>query len=154
MFKEMRRKEKMMSRKETVKVLEESSYGCLATIGPNGYPYSVPLNYAYQNGAIYLHSAPQGEKIDNIRFNNKVTFSVVNYIKIIPEKFDTEYDSAVVFGKAYEVDGEREKNEALVLLIKKYSPDCLEQGLEYIAKVKDVAVIKIVIEHMTGKRGR
>jgi hypothetical protein len=71
----MRRKEKLMSKYDTIKIIKEAEYGTLASIGENGYPYSVPLNYAYENDLIYFHSAPEGNKIENIKFNNKVFFS-------------------------------------------------------------------------------
>lgn len=151
----MRRKEKLMSEVAMTKVISEAEFGTLACIGENGYPYAVPLNFVYENGVIYFHSAHKGHKIDNINYNTKVSFSAVNYVKLLPEKFDTEYDSVVAFGLASEVVEEEEKRQALTLLIKKYSKEYIEQGLLYIAKsMKAAAVYKINIEHMTGKTGR
>ena len=155
MFKEIRRKEKLTSQEDAIKIIKDAEYGTLASIGENGYPYAVPLNYAYENGVIYFHSAPKGNKIENIKFNNKVSFSVVTYHQVLPHKFDTEYDSAIIFGKAFEIIDEQEKKRALRLLIEKYSSDYLEQGIRYIDKaVKGVGVFKIEIEHITGKIGR
>ncbi len=155
MFKEMRRKEKQLSSNDTVKIIMNAEFGNLATLGQDGYPYAVPLNYAYENGAIYVHSAKAGNKLENILQHNKVCFSIVGYSKLLPEKFDTEYDSAVIYGRAVEVTDEAEKKQALALLIEKYSGGYLEQGMAYIEKSnKATAVIKIEIEKMTGKRGR
>jgi nitroimidazol reductase NimA-like FMN-containing flavoprotein (pyridoxamine 5'-phosphate oxidase superfamily) len=155
MFKEMRRKEKQLSGDDTAKIVMNAEFGTLATLGKDGYPYAVPLNYAYENGAIYFHSAKAGNKLENILHHNKVCFSIVGYAKLLPEKFDTEYDSAVIYGKAAEVTGESEKKHALALLIEKYSGGYLEQGMAYIEKSSAAtAVIKIEIEKMTGKRGR
>ncbi|HWR44241.1 pyridoxamine 5'-phosphate oxidase family protein [Sporomusa sp.] len=155
LFSEMRRKEKLMSPEDTIKVLKEAEFGSLACIGENGYPYSVPLNYAYENNAIYFHSAHAGNKIENIKRYNKVSFSVVNYQKLLPEKFDTEYDSAIVYGNAFEVTDEQEKRDALMFLIEKYSGNYRDQGIAYIDRaIKAVSVYKIQIIHMTGKLGR
>ena len=155
MFKELRRKKKLMSQEDASKIIKEASYGTLASVGEDGYPYAVPLNYAYENGTIYFHSAPEGHKIENIKHNHKVSFSVVTYQQVLPEKFDTEYDSVIVFGKAFEIIDEQEKKQALTLLIEKYSGDYLEQGARYIDRaVKGVGVFKIEIEHMAGKCGR
>ena len=155
MFKEMRRKEKQLSGNDTVKIVMNAKFGNLATLGKDGYPYAVPLNYAYENGTIYAHSAKVGNKLENIAYHDKVCFSVVGYSKLLPEKFDTEYDSAVIYGKAVEVTEESEKKHALALLLEKYSGGYLEQGMAYMEKSsKATAVIKIEIAKMTGKRGR
>lgn len=155
MFREMRRKESLMNEREAVRVLEEGLYGTLATAGEEGYPYSTPLNYVYVDNMIYFHSAPEGHKLDNIKYNCRVCFSVVGSFMIIPEKFDTNYDSVVVFGKAREVVEENEKKKALMLLIEKYSKEYMEEGMRYIEKsIKRVSVFKIEIEHLTGKCGK
>ncbi|KYZ75281.1 MFS transporter [Anaerosporomusa subterranea] len=155
MFREMRRKEKLMSKDDTIKIIKEAEFGTLASIGGNGYPYSVPLNYAYENDVIYFHSAPEGNKVENIKFNNKVSFSIVSYHKLLPDKFDTEYDSAVIYGKAVEITDEEEKKRALILLVEKYSSDYCKQGIAYIEKgINATTVFKIQIEQMTGKLGR
>jgi nitroimidazol reductase NimA-like FMN-containing flavoprotein (pyridoxamine 5'-phosphate oxidase superfamily) len=155
LFKEMRRKEKLMPKNDTVEIIKAAEYGTLASIGENGYPYSVPLNYAYENGTIYFHSAYEGNKVANIKFNNKVSFSVVTYYKLLSDKFDTEYDSAIIHGKAFEIIDEQEKKHALRLLIDKYSSDYREQGLAYIERsINTATTFKIEIEHMTGKLGR
>ncbi|SFL99942.1 pyridoxamine 5'-phosphate oxidase family protein [Pelosinus propionicus] len=155
MFIEMRQKKKSMSEEDTIKVLMETEFGSLACICANGFPYVVPLNFVYENGAIYFHSAHTGHKIDNIKNNAKVSFSAVSYINLVPKNFDTEYDSAVIFGTAVEITDEIEKRQALVSLIKKYSNEYFEKGMAYITKsMHTAAVYKIEIEHMTGKRGR
>ncbi|QDR82935.1 pyridoxamine 5'-phosphate oxidase family protein [Sporomusa termitida] len=155
MFREMRRKEKLMSQAETVTILKEADYGTLACMGENGYPYSVPLNYVYSDRTIYFHSARDGYKIDAIKKNSKVSFSAVNYYKLLPEKFDTEYDCAIIYGRAAAVTDEQEKRKALVLLIEKYSGNYQAQGQAYIDRaIKAVSVYKIEIIHMTGKFGR
>jgi nitroimidazol reductase NimA-like FMN-containing flavoprotein (pyridoxamine 5'-phosphate oxidase superfamily) len=76
---------------------------------------------------------------------------VVGETNIIPDKFTTDYESVIVFGKAYELTGE-EKEEALLSILYKYSPEFLEKGRLYIKNAADkTTVIKIDIRHMTGK---
>lgn len=155
MFKEMRQKRKLMSESDTIQIIKATDYGTLATLGTNGYPYSVPLNYAYHNNAIYFHSAQDGNKIENITFNNHVSFSIVSYYKILPEKFDAEYDSVIVYGKVFEVTDSDEKKQALLLLLEKYSANFQLEGMAYIERaINAVSIYKIQVEHMTGKLGR
>lgn len=151
MFREMRRKDKQLSAEETFDVLKRGETGYLSTICENGYPYVVPLNFVYYNGSIYVHSAKEGQKVDNMNNNNKVSFSVSCDIENLPDKFDTNYKSVISFGKAEEVFDD-EKDEALLEIIKKYSQDYVEKGEKYIEKAKGATkVFKINIEHMTGK---
>lgn len=151
MFKEIRRKDRALETEEIIRILESGEYGVLGSIGSDGYPYTTPLNYAYINDSLYFHSALNGHKIENINYSEKVTFTVVGETKIIPEKFTTAYESVNVFGKATIVHGD-EKKIALIELIKKYSPEYIEEGCKYINNALDKAlVIKIAIERLTGK---
>lgn len=154
MFKEMRRKDREIEQNEIIKILKRCDYGILSTIGENGYPYGVPISYVYLNNAIYFHCAVEGQKLDNIKNNDKVSFCVVGETCVLPEQFSTKYESVIIFGKADEVN-DNEKNIALLEIINKYSKEHLEKGKQYIknadAKVK---VLKINIEHITGKARR
>ena len=57
MDKEMRRSEKAMTREESMEVLEKAEYGVLSTISTDQTPYGTPINFVYQDGAIYFHCA-------------------------------------------------------------------------------------------------
>lgn len=57
MFYEMRRKDRLLTEKEAKEILSEGEYGVLSTIGEDGYPYGVPVNYVYLNDSIYFHCA-------------------------------------------------------------------------------------------------
>lgn len=151
MFKEMRRKEKQLSAKETIEIVKSGEHGVLATIGADGYPYAVPLNYAYHEGKIYFHCATSGHKLVNIENEANVSFCIVDGTEIIPEKFTTRFRSVVVFGKAAEVHSE-EKKEGLVAIARRFSPEYMDAGDKYIKNAWDkTKVVKIEIEHMTGK---
>lgn len=151
MFKQMRRDSRQISKEEIEAILVKGEYGTLATICENGYPYSTPLSYIYNNNAIYFHCATKGQKLINIENNSKVCFSIVGDTEVLPDKFSTKYESVILFGEAKKVDDE-EKEIALIKLIEKYSTGFLEQGKMYISKAKDTTtVIKIEIDHITGK---
>ena len=148
----MRRKDKEIGMDEAIRFLAGCEYGVLSTVDIDGQPYGVPLNYAYKDNCIYFHCSLTGHKIDNIDDNPKVSFCVVGDVKVLPAEFTTEYVSTVVFGVASEVQG-GERYDALVLLLEKYSPDFMEDGRKYIEKLDKVTkVIKIEIQHISGKR--
>ncbi len=154
MFREMRRKDRELKKDEAIEILKRNDYGVLSTIGENGYPYGVPVNFVFLNNSIYFHCATEGHKLDNILYNGKVSFCVVGETAILPEKFSTNFESAIVFGRAEEVFDD-EKGTALIEILNKYSSDYIEEGKEYIKKAsKFTKVIKINIEHISGKARR
>lgn len=155
MFRKMRRMDKAMDEAAALELLKKCEFGIISTVGSDGYPYGVPVNYAYKDGFIYFHCATTGHKLDNIIENNKVSFCAVGESKIISEKFSTKYESVIAFGKASIVEDDNEKREALLEIIKKYSPNFMESGKKYIENDCDKAlVVKIEVEHITGKKAK
>ena len=150
----MRRSDREIAEHEAKGLLVDAEYGVLSTVGSDGQPYGVPLNYVYKNGSIYFHAALSGQKIDNIDSNAKVSFCVVGKTKVLPDKFATEYESAVAFGVAAEVNGS-EQQDALLWLLEKYCPEFVEEGKRYIEqKNKITKVVRIDINHISGKARR
>jgi len=108
-----------------------------------------------------MHSHVRGEKLDNIRRNQKVGFEVDKNLEFLPSYFsdptdaslaDTLYISVVIKGNASIVSDKEEKTTALNGLMKKYQP---EGGYEPIKPEMDVldevVVIKIVPKSLRGK---
>lgn len=151
-MKELRRKDKQISIEEAMGLLTEAEYGILSTVGADGQPYGVPLNYVYKNNTIYFHCALIGHKLDNLESNPKVSFCVVGETKVLPSEFSTEFISTVVFGIASEVQGE-ERYDGLLWVLEKYSPEYIEKGKKYIDKMDKVTkLIKIEVQHISGKK--
>ena len=154
--------------------LNEEKVGRVASIDVQGYPQIIPMNFVYvQNdsvdtqtgntniGAIYMHSHPFGEKIENIKRNSKVGFEVDSYVCFLPSYYfhptdasqaDTLYVSVVIKGNSSIVQDSVEKARALNALMKKYQK---EGGYESLASdmgsVREVTVLKIVPDQIRGK---
>ena len=151
-MKGLRRKDKQITDEEARELLTTAEYGVLSTVSPEGMPYGVPLNYVYLDDAIYFHCARTGHKLDNLKDNPDVSFCVVGDTEVLPSEFSTNYESVIVFGRASEVEG-AEWYVGLMGLLKKYSPDFLEEGKQYIEKLKNATtVIKIDVQHISGKK--
>ena len=149
MFPKMRRSKAEMNIEDTISLLTRCDEGVLGTIGINGYPHTTPINYVYYNKKIYMHSAKEGYKLRNIENNDKVSFTVYDGIYIDEEKFTTKYQSAIAYGIAKIIPGNK---EILMELIKKYSKSFAAEGLEYVNKSFDTTfLIEITIDHITGK---
>ena len=121
MFREMRRKDRELETSEALELLTEVEYGILSTIGEDGYPYGVPVSYVYFNNIIAFHCATKGHKLENLEHDSKVSFTVVGDTRPLPEKFSTNYESVIAFGKAEEAL-EDEKKEILLEIIKSILP--------------------------------
>ena len=155
MFREMRRFKQALSEDETKKILTDGKTGVLAVSGDEDYPYTVPINYVFFNGRIYMHCAKAGHKIDAISRNKKVSFCVIGQDTVVPEKFTAFYRSAVVFGQARLLSEGSEYDEAIYALAKKYSPAETEESIqkEIASSAGRLFMIAIDIDHMTGKEG-
>ena len=155
MFREMRRIKQQLTQEECVKILECGRTGVLAVLGDDGYPYTVPINYYYTDGKIYLHCAKSGHKLDAIRSNPKVSFCVVERDDILQEKFTTLFKSTVAFGKAEILTDKEEMRSSVTALAEKYCPDFLDEVPTEVEHGFDMlCMIKINIEHLTGKQGK
>ena len=115
MFREMRRKNQLLSEEAAVEVLERGTSGVLAVQGDDDYPYAVPLSYVYGAGKLYFHSAVAGHKLDAIKRNTRVSFCVIDQDMIVPEKFTTYFRSVIVFGTIRLLEDKKEKQLALML---------------------------------------
>jgi hypothetical protein len=98
MFKEIRRKEKQLTIEECHELLTKAEYGTLATIGADGYPYAVSVNYVFPNGNIYFHCATVGQKLDNIDNCSNVSFNIVTDVWVVPLISDEDFNESVELG--------------------------------------------------------
>ena len=150
----MRRKDRELGAEESLEILKKCNYGVLSTTNSDGYPYGVPLSYVFFDGAIYFHCAQEGQKLEDIRRDDKVSFCAVSEAVPLPEKFSIKYESVIVFGRATEVFGE-DKNRLLMEILKKYSPGYLEAGQKYVnSDGMKTSVVKITVEQVAGKARR
>jgi len=149
------------SKEKIIEFLSSQQTGRISSIDENGYPQIIPMNFVFISDVIYMHSHVRGEKLDNIRRNQKVGFEVDKNLEFLPSYFsdptdaslaDTLYISVVIKGNASIVSDKEEKTTALNGLMKKYQP---EGGYEPIKPEMDVldevVVIKIVPKSLRGK---
>jgi uncharacterized protein len=150
----MRRDDRALTDEQAIEILQKGEYGVLSTVSQDGQPYGLPVSFAYTGHALYFHSAVEGHKLENLTANPRVSFCVVGAAEVLPDKFATRYESAIVFGKAFELTGD-EKHSALTEILKKYSSDFLEKGEKYIhSDIGKTRVFKIEIESLSGKARR
>ena len=154
----MRRKDRALTHEESLVLLERGEYGILAAVGnsPESWPYAVPLSYALMDGAVYFHSAPEGRKIRLLAANSRVCFTVVGSTELVYDRsFSTNYECAMVFGRAAPVEDAEEKHRALLRLAEKYLPEHMDKAEGEISRYfSRTAVYKISLDLVTGKARR
>lgn len=154
MFRKMRRHNQQLTLDECLEILEKGTSGVLAVSGDEGYPYAVPLSYAYRDGRLWFHGATVGHKLDAIERCSKVSFCVIDRDDVIPEKLTTVYRSVIAFGQAHILDDERRIAQGARIIGDKYLPCGRDHVENEIAQsMPKLTVIRMDIEHMTGKEG-
>jgi uncharacterized protein len=155
------RKFEIKSKEKMIGFLNSQPVGRVTSIDSRGYPQVIPMNFVWVDGAVYMHSHPAGEKMDNILRNPLVGFEVDQHICFLPSYYfhptdasqaDTLYISVVIKGKASIMYDSIEKTRALNALMEKYQK---EGGYEPLSPdmpvVREVAVIKVLPDEMRGK---
>ena len=158
MYREVRRKDREITKEEAMLLLKNCEYGILATVGSDNVPYAVPMNYVLDNNVIYVHAARDGHKIDNMKANPRVSFTVVGETEPVHEgnDYSTFYESAMAFGKARFVEDMNELKSSLHTLTAKYFPNGMDEFEKVLANydLSKLSVIAVDIEHVSGKAKR
>ncbi len=150
----MRRQEKEINDPGLVSEILSKSSVCRLGLVEDGEAYIVPVNYAFKDGTIYIHSAVEGRKIDILKRNPMVTFEIELLSETVRSevacRWGTKYRS--VMGKGT-VKLHRDKGSKVAcfnLLMEKYGPGF---AAAYDESALDKAlVIELTIEYCTGKQ--
>lgn len=150
----MRRTEKEITNRREIDFILSKATVCRIGFNDRDAPYIVPLNFGYSNNCLYFHSASEGKKIELIKRNSLVCFEVDIDHEIIntgiPCKWSSKYASVIGYGKASLVTDPTQKKDALNILIDHYSHG---ESCTFPEKnLKEVTIIKIEINQMTGKK--
>ena len=143
---------------DTAQILRILDQGKVLHLGlsVDNMPYVVPLNYGYtmESGklVLYLHSAVRGRKLDMIRENPKVSFSIdcdrVPFAGKLPCQYGLSYSSVMGWGTARILEDVEEKKEAMSVLMK------TQTGKEFSFTdelVSIVAVVRIDVAEYAAK---
>jgi len=153
MFRGMRRFKQAVSEEECRKVLAEAKRAVFSVIGDNGYPYSVPINFYYdeKDNRIYFHGAKEGHKIDAIRKCDKVCFTTWNTGYREEGHWEWNVTSVIIFGRARMIEDREVKEDKLRRLALKYYPTEEEVEKALVRSMERAQLYVVEIEHMTGK---
>ncbi len=114
------------SRRKIEAMLHGETLGFLG-LSRNGQPYVVPLNYAYAEGTILVHGKLTGQRLEYLRSNPKVCFTIARQAGRIfrhPQgaACHVDNDSVICFGRARIIGDAEERRQALNTFNHCYEP--------------------------------
>src|SRR5512133_1116029 len=150
----MRRHDKEITDREVVNEIIKNSEICRLGFTDVNQAYIVPVNYAFHDGSIFIHSARAGRKIDLIRKNNRVCFEIEGPNEIvkdaIPCNWSARYRSVMGQGTIEILEDKQSKITGLDLIMRKYDA---QMELTYDdAVLARMLILKLTIESVTGKQ--
>lgn len=144
----------LTDRAEMEAVIAKCLYAMVGLTDDAGRPYVLPMNFAYADGVVYLHSGPEGSKV---RFLSRrpdvcITFSEGHELVWMHEQMACSYSmkarSVMCRGQARRLDDLAEKRRALDLMMSHYTQTPC--GYSDPA-VRHVLVWEVRVDEMTGR---
>lgn len=150
-----RREREITDIEEIIKILEKENIIHIGLVDGDE-PYVVPMNYGFtmKDGklTLYLHGATEGKKLDLMRANPKVFFSIESDVTAfsgsVACQYGTSYSSIMGKGTAEILENPEDKMKGLSIFMKS------QTGLDFEFNermVSAVAVIKIDVLNYTAK---
>lgn len=135
-------------------VIRECKVCYLAMNGRDGIPYVVPMNFGYENNVFYLHSGPEGKKLELLAADNRVRLIMNTGEELTFQHPDVACSYSMVSksvmctGKVEFIENFDEKIKALDIMIRHYT----QRSFGYSAPaVKHIRILRIAAENITCK---
>lgn len=153
MFRKMRRFNQQITDDECIEVLKSEKRAVLCVLGDDGYPYGMPVNHYYdeQTGNIYFHGAKEGHRVDSIAKCDKVSLCVYDHGYRRDGEWSLNVKSVIVFGRIKPVTDNNRVCEICSQIAHKFTDDETYIAKEIAESTKNVLVLELVPEHITGK---
>ncbi len=149
----MRRNDREIKRQAEIEEIIRKAIICRIAVSDGDSPYVFPVCFGYKDRVLYFHSAQEGKKIDILRKNNKVCLEVDIDTELMSEEkgcdWGMRYKSVIGFGKADFIESPEEKKKAFRIILGHYANRSFGFSEE---SLKNVVVVKILVESLTGKK--
>lgn len=134
---------------EIEEIIRSCKHCVVSTVSPDGSPYSVPMNFAYADNQIILHSAPTGTHLSHIQHNNQVCVvfctdgHLVYQHKEVACSYRMRAQSVICKGPVSFIENDDDKIELMNKLMKHYTSNEFTYSKPAIRNVK-VWIVDIV----------
>jgi nitroimidazol reductase NimA-like FMN-containing flavoprotein (pyridoxamine 5'-phosphate oxidase superfamily) len=132
-------------------VIQEALY-CHIAFSVDDQPYVIPVSYGYQDNCLYFHCGQEGKKLDMLKKNPRVSFSMEHQVELKEAKsackYSMLYASVIGNGSAHLLESNEEKSRGLDIVVRHYNAE----PIEYTEKsLRTLEVVQIDIDEMTYK---
>lgn len=135
-------------------IIRKCPYCMVGLTDTEGNPYVVPMNFAYRNGTIYLHSGPEGSKVEMAERHPRVciTFCEGHELVYMHQQVACSYSmksrSVMCRGNVRFIEDVDEKRNLLDIVMRQY----VDYEFKYSEPaVRNVKVWEVEVEEMTCK---
>ena len=150
----MRKSRQEITDRRTLEAILGNQVICRLALLDGQRPYMVPVNYGYRDGCLYIHSAPEGKKIDLLRENHEVCFEVEDQVEITKGElacdWSTRYRSVMGYGTVEILSDEASKQQGLEILMAQHGAPELRESDP--GNMERMVILKIRITSMSGKK--
>lgn len=103
---------------------------------------------------IYFHCAKAGHKLDAVRADDKVCFTVLSEPVRNPGEWWNCFTSVICFGRIREVTNKQQTDRILRQIGAKFFPEGYDLEKDMTNNAPNALVMEITIDHMSGKHVR
>ncbi len=149
----MRRKDREITDRTEIEAILHEATVCRIGLADDDGPYVVPVCFGYEDGSVYIHSAPEGKKIAILEKNPRCCIEADICNDLIrgdrPCSWGMRYRCVIGYGRAAILTDPEEKKHGLTCIMRHYDCDTHEFSEN---DLLSVMVIRIAVESMTGKK--
>ena len=149
----MRRKEREVSDHKAMEAIVRRAQVCRIAFSKDDMPYIAPMIFGYKDSVVYVHSAPDGKKIEMLKANPNVCFEVDVDQELVKAEtacdWGMRYRSVIGLGKARIIEDSADMKKALEIIMEHYSPG---ETYEYPSSMLErMAIIRIDLDSISVK---
>ncbi|HEY9113444.1 MAG TPA: pyridoxamine 5'-phosphate oxidase family protein [Bacteroidales bacterium] len=149
----MRRSEREVADKAVIEEILSKSSVCRLGFALDNVPYIVPVNYGYRENKIYIHSAPEGEKIDLIKKCKTVCFEIELESEVMKDeiacKWTTRYRSIIGYGTIKIITDKEGKTRGMDIIMAQHGGP---EKNSYNASFERMVILELEIDRLTAKQ--
>lgn len=141
-------------RAEIESIIRQCPYCTVGLTDRDGNPYVIPMNFAYHDGTIYLHSGPDGSKIEMVTRHPRIciTFCLGHELVYMHRQVACSYSmksrSVMCRGNVRFVEDLEQKRRVLDIIMQQYTTDEFKYSEP---AVRNVKIWEVKVNHMTCK---
>lgn len=155
----MRRQDRLIIDTDEIKeILKQGKYATIAMVNGDK-PYVVTLSYGFDSASklLYFHTGPEGHKIDCLKTNANVCATIIDDCGYLNGECGHKFRTLIINGAMVFVDSHKEKRYGMNVILEHLedAPSKIkEKAVSSAAMYEKIAVLKLGIEDITGKKGQ